>query len=102
MILQLYIGDGNLKPNTTYTVTISQLRDRRFTTAFINSVSAPVNYLVIINQNLDLRTLTGELFIGGYKDVNALKVFSSENIAQLNMKMLIPESLLGYLNYLQG
>jgi len=71
---QLYIGDGTLVPNQTYTVIIAGLLSRDRTVAFINNVQVPVNYLVTVDEPLNVTLLNGELYVGGYGDVSMLKV----------------------------
>lgn len=70
----MYIGDGKLKPKIHYTVIIFGLRSRRFTEAFINGESAPVNYLVAVDPGLVLHNLDGPLYIGGYEELTSIKV----------------------------
>lgn len=76
ILLQLEIGNGDLRPNTTYTVEIIGLRNRQVTRATINGQVVLVNYLVQLSQELDLSGLTGDLYVGGYRDVSQLKVCS--------------------------
>ena len=78
---QLYVGDGSLQANTTYTVVIYNLGvpnggNNINTVAFINSQQTTVEYLTPVSQEsaLDIQQLQGELFIGGYRDVSDLSV----------------------------
>ena len=71
---QLYIGNGNLEPKRQHTVSIFGLRSRQFTQAFIDGLPVEVNYLVTVNSNLDLQSLEGPLYVGGYQNVLDLKV----------------------------
>ena len=68
--------------NTSYTVQVLGLRSRLQTQAFINGVQVTVNYLVTVDTTLDLSSLQGSLFIGGYRDVSELKV---RNLINLNV-----------------
>jgi hypothetical protein len=70
----LFIGDGSLQSNVSYTVSISNLRQRQLTEAFINGVQAPVNYLVTVDTTFSFANFNGDVFIGGYRDVEDLKV----------------------------
>ena len=58
----------------SYTVSLIGLGNRLQTEAFINGARATVNYLIIVDSGLDTGHLQGDLFIGGYQDVSALKV----------------------------
>ena len=74
LLYQLYIGSGNLRANTSYTVRIQGLRDRLQTQAYINNAQVLVDYLVTVDTQLDLSQLAGDVFIGGYQDVSNLRV----------------------------
>eukprot|EP00057_Strongylocentrotus_purpuratus_P029538 XP_011684012.1 PREDICTED: protocadherin Fat 1-like [Strongylocentrotus purpuratus] len=76
-LVELYIGDGTLQPNVTYSVAIFNLGSAFPGTTFatINNMGAPVNYLTPESQSaLDVSRILGELYIGGYSDINDLRV----------------------------
>jgi hypothetical protein len=50
------------------------LRNRLQTQASINGRTVPVNYLTNVDSALDLSALQGDLYVGGYQDVEALVV----------------------------
>ena len=85
-MLQLYIGDGGLRSNTTYDVQLFGLRSRLQTQAYINGARVTVNYLVTVDSTLSLSDLQGNLFIGGYRDVSDLRVCSFDKLIVLLTK----------------
>lgn len=74
LYFQLYIGNGTLQKNETYSVIIMGLINRQQTTAYINNVQVQVNYLVTVDEAFNISSLNGDLYIGGYRDVSLLKV----------------------------
>lgn len=71
------MGNKTLATNATHKVVVSNLgsafRGRTFAT--IDAEPVPVEYLTPqSNGALDMTKLNGDLFIGGYQDINDLRV----------------------------
>nr|XP_054769341.1 uncharacterized protein LOC129277154 [Lytechinus pictus] len=82
-LVELYIGDGTLEPNVTYSVAIFNLGSAFTGTTFatINNIAAPVNYLTPESQSaLDMTRILGVLYIGGYSDITELRVSDSKKL----------------------
>ncbi|XP_033105068.1 uncharacterized protein LOC117107474 [Anneissia japonica] len=76
-LIELYIGEGNLQPNTSYSVIIYNLGTPFVGSTFatINNQPVTVDFLTPVSQGgLDMSLLAGDLFVGGYESVNDLRV----------------------------
>ena len=71
---QLYVGNGNLQKNQSNFVVVDSLSHRQQTIAYVNGVVEKVDYLIVLDEGLDINRLSGPLYVGGFVDVSLLPV----------------------------
>ncbi|XP_077986110.1 uncharacterized protein LOC144440598 [Glandiceps talaboti] len=75
-IVELYVGEGTLQPNTVYIIGLYNLKGPfQSTFAYINGEAATVDFLTpVTTGGLDMSKLLGNLYIGGYQDAGQLRI----------------------------